>query len=190
MGSTYDQATGHLASLQAHLASLPPNAVPSSDDLTTYLALFKLIHRLASTHIVQAKSETAELRNALDKLVLEENGSEYEKKRLGQEIEKCQDFQQDSFQKLGIQQAIEKLTAGQDTNIHQVTLKFLEQEKESMMLLSAQKTSLDKDILSQQRELDQLKLELSGVDRKMEDLLKITQSIQNGVTHTLNKANT
>lgn len=39
--------------------------------------------------------------------------------------------------------------------------------------LSVKKNRLDKEILTQQREVEKLKLELSGVDGKMEDLLKV-----------------
>lgn len=82
------EADSLLASLRDHLATLSP-----SDSPLGLVSVLKQAQRLASSTIVHAKAQTAEVRLTLDKKTLDKMGLEYEKRRLTSEIQRCEDFE-------------------------------------------------------------------------------------------------
>ena len=86
--SSHQEAESLLASLGDHLRTLSP-----SDSPLGLVPVLKQAQRLASSTIVHAKAQTAEVRIGMDKKGLEQMGLEYEKRRLVSEITRCEEFE-------------------------------------------------------------------------------------------------
>jgi len=87
--SAHEEAESLLISLQEHLATTSP----STDSPLPLVSVIKQVQRLASSSIVHAKAQTAEVRIGMDKRGLELMGLEYEKRRLVSEIQRCEEFE-------------------------------------------------------------------------------------------------
>lgn len=87
--SAHSLASSLLHSLSTHLAS----ADKTTESPLAFVSTLKQIQRLASSHVVAAKSETASVRLDMDRKGLDLMGLEYERKRIQSEIIRAQAFE-------------------------------------------------------------------------------------------------